>query len=169
MRRFFIIMMVVAQLLWLCAGRAGAGPIYFEGNDCAGVFGQSFASCNIDGSPIIAKWDAGGTWEFNTDVFPDLRADMWTLSPGSWHYDGTGPAIQHFVVKAGPGFYLYDTFGATDWTYTTPLNKNGNPLGVSHLSFYDTAQPVPEPGSMLMFGTGMLFLGNRIRKWGIRK
>jgi hypothetical protein len=95
-------------------------------NDCSGEFGQGFENCTFNESPIIAKYNIGGGWQINTDLFPTVDGSEWTFSPndppegddteGTWTYTpGAGdPDIRYWTAKGGPGFNLF--FDVTDPT-----------------------------------------------------
>jgi hypothetical protein len=182
-------MILVVSLLVALASPAFAAPIEFwidgnagvlySGNDCAGVFGGNFEECvSPSGSPIIAKYD--GKWEVSS-LFPSVTGVEWTFDTtmnfgAGWTYTpGPGdPVITSFVWEQANGFTYF------------PLIYTENPLGrdvqvrfvagslpyqdTSHLSFYDTAHPVPEPGSMSLLGIGLMFCGRLLRKgWGLQR
>ena len=149
------------------------------GNDCSGVFGTGFANCKVPAqysanqSPVIAKFDVDtSSWEFNSALFPGVDATDFTLvinagGTGTWTYspEATDPLITFFVAKGGPNFNLFANGGAPNsGTWVTPTNPaNGQPFGLSHITFYDTgARPpleIPEPGTLALVGLAMLGAG----------
>jgi hypothetical protein len=155
----------------------------FDGNDCAGVFGPNFPNCFApampdegipERTPIIIKFNFNDDGSFGDIEINPLFASIdgsefsftfgdggtgtgtWTYTPGD-----DDPAITAFTAMGGNAFNLYSTEGDyTDVAYSTPINPaNGQPFGLSHLSFYDTDgddQQLPEPGSLAMLGLGLL-------------
>jgi len=146
-----------------------AGPI--PGNDCAGVFGQSFGDCRIpeaydpDMSPIIIKFntfDDDGV-QFPTppslliqvnSIFPSITGEEFRFDcddaaciTGTWTYTpGAGdPVISFYVAKGGDNFNLFNVAGSP----TVGDGQSGTwstPLraGLSHISFYDTDGDTPD-------------------------
>lgn len=142
----------------------------YEGNDCAGVFGANFNSCAYQGSPIIIKFDADGTAEINSALFPTITGREFSFTgldsgSGTWTYTpGEGdPLITAYVAKGGPNFNLFSNDGdPNSGSWATPTNSNNGRLyGLSHLSFYDTGNTVsvPEPAALALFGSGLVGLG----------
>ncbi|WP_008313627.1 PEP-CTERM sorting domain-containing protein [Leptolyngbya sp. PCC 6406] len=90
---------------------------FSSGNDCSGVFGQGFGNCEVNGSPVIAKFDyekTGVEIEINSAAYPSVDGAEWSFAPegaatGTWSYTpGAGdPGIKYWVAKGGPGFNLF--------------------------------------------------------------
>lgn len=151
----------------------------FDGNDCAGVFGQGFADCAIpaaydpDESPVIAKFNfsdngAVTSQEINTALFPSVDGSEWSFDVPAmtWTYNpGPGdPVISFFVAKGSNAFNLFQADDELSDTWFTPDNASGGPAGLSHLTFYDTdgdtpPDVVPEPMTLALVGLGLLGAG----------
>lgn len=176
----------VAFAVALSATSSDAATIVgtFEGNDCSGLFGQGFRNCVIpedidpDQTPIVAKFDFNGSAVSKTTVnplYPSLTGSEWSFDfdAGTWAYaPGPGdPNVTFFVAKGGPGFNLY-SLGDDELTgmFGTPINpNNGQPYGLSHLSFYNdggdtTPDVVPEPATMALLGLGFIGAGYARRR-----
>ena len=142
--------------LVLAAGSAQAGLITvdYAGNDCSGVFGQGFENCEVNGSPIIAKYDFNDNGDVSSvetnSIFPTIDGfefDGTVGSTGSWTYNqGVGdPDVRYWVAKGGPAFTLHYVvadindamcagsasaacldlaLAVTGGTYATPINPN---------------------------------------------
>lgn len=145
----------------------------WSGSDCAGVFGTDFGKCMYNLSPIIAKFDYNaGAWGVpeKNSMFPSITGGEWKFADGEHLFTYTpgpgDPVITHFAWKQANGFKLFFVGGAA---LGQPLSVKFTTLpynDTSHLSFYDSAVPVPEPGGLSLLGIGLLTLANRIRKWG---
>ena len=173
-----------AALMALASATSATLVATISGNDCAGVFGQGFEDCSVNGSPVIIKFDGYGEGSFsnieiNSSLFPTIDGSEFSFdipfpdgSLGDWTYvPGDGdPAITFFVAKGGPNFNLFSVDGGgLSGTWNTPTNSNnGNFYGLSHLTFYDTEGPtpptgLPEPGTLLLLGGALAALSLRRR------
>ena len=182
-----------AAALASCAGLANADLVaLIDGNDCSGVFGQGFDNCKIPAqydpneSPVIIKFAPNANGGLSVDainsLFPSIDGSEFSFSnlgaglgTGTWTYTpGAGdPGINWFVAKAANNFNLFSNLGdPLSDAWITPLNQQGEPRDLSHITFYDTASSssssssssgigsgnVPEPGSsgLAIVGMGLL-------------
>jgi hypothetical protein len=172
------IVALLTVIILTLPGAAGAAFIAtIPGNDCAGVFGTP-PDCTIPGdtfegidtTPLIIKFDfddSGNITATTFGVFLSIDGSEFSFDfgddgntgTGTWTYTpGAGdPIITAFVAKGGPNFNLFSNpDGSITGEFFTPTNpQNGEPFGLSHISFYDT----PEPATLLLFGAGLLGFG----------
>lgn len=107
--------------------------LYENENDCAGLFGQGFDNCTVNGSPIVVKYDqtnGGYNVQVNT-AFPTITGVEFTFSnvapdgsTGTWTYtknDTGDPDIKYWVAKGGNDFLLHWYVPAT---YTCDLTND---------------------------------------------
>ncbi len=93
--------------------------LYNNENDCAGLFGQRFNDCKVNGSPIVVKFDRtdkGYNFQVNT-AFSTITGDEFNFSnvasdgsTGTWTYtkdDPGDPDIRYWVAKGGNDFLLH--------------------------------------------------------------
>lgn len=121
------------------------------------------------GETSASDWGFDGTNEFST---------------GSWTYDSdSGVNIRYWTAKAGNQFRLFwyvsdDDYASCDpeafnlacltaaivtntGTWTTPSNGNGGGAGLSHITFFNSMDPVvvvPEPTTLAVFALGLIGL-----------
>ena len=102
----------------------------------------------------------------NGVVFNNPNSGVFTYSPGvDWDYA---------VMKLGQGQQAYDHIAFENignntfsFDFTNFIDEYGRMQGVSHITFFDgpsDGDPVPEPATMLLFGTGLVGLAGIARR-----
>lgn len=147
------------------------------------VYEGNFNDTYLNGSPLLAKFDVNSTLEsfggtFEPDIMGDRYKEAFTVEAttlkgtkegigGTWSFDPTlvkGMPVLYptkVVVKAGNGWFFYEIpLNATSGEWSTAplatLMPHGNIPGLSHISFYDTAVPIP--AAAYLFGSTLIGL-----------
>lgn len=105
---------------------AGLVQVYYDGNDCAGVFTVGPGECEVNGSPLIAKFDTvdGGGYTTTLGKYPSITGSEFTIEStgqgtGTWSYNAGAddPAVNYWVAKGGPAFHLHYESSCSDGVY----------------------------------------------------
>jgi len=106
-----------------------------------GVFSSANGNPGIPGPIAGLKWDTGGESTTESITIVTDRAPMW------------GDFYAKDGVQAGSFTYAYNTQFGSDTL--APLS-NGNAGGWVMVPDTQSSAPVPEPGTMLLLGTGLM-------------
>lgn len=104
--------------------------------------------------------------DLNGGDIPESRAS----GTGTWAASPAGTNIGFYSVKTGNAFAMYRVFpvdSTGSWS-TFDLWKEGyggnGAIEVSHFTGFNPSAPVPEPATLLLFGTGLVGLAGFARK-----
>ncbi|HPV30943.1 MAG TPA: PEP-CTERM sorting domain-containing protein [Deltaproteobacteria bacterium] len=103
---------------------------------------------------------------FSVDFVMKYEADSFASSPGN-SLKGFNPGLnwEWVVIKTGKG---NDDLNGGWFAYARENNEalsvGDFRYGISHVSFFGNSTPVPEPGTMLLLGIGLLGIGIASRR-----
>jgi hypothetical protein len=116
----------------------------------------------------IANGQAFSVQSFDADTFVHIQGTTSITVTGFFTNGGT--ISQTFITDAigdGPGpnadFQTFALSGFTDLTSIQFLSNN-NAFALDNIYVTTTTAPVPEPGTMLLFGSGLIGLSGALRK-----
>ena len=136
-------------------------------NGVLGLFGDDAYTAD----DFTKEENLTGQW---LDVFSSTSGVGVVDNVYAYSLDSTPPP-EYFLLKLGDGNYsgyshnLYTNADELEWAVIDLAVLGGEPLigitRISHVSEFNGAAPVPEPATMLLFGTGLIGLaGLRARK-----
>ena len=144
--------------------RYSDGTLEAEVADWLGINGYNVSGFTLTDSTadvVFTIWN--GTHDVLDDP-DDSKSGTWAVIP-------PGNTISLYAVKASNAYAMYLVDPADGWgswsTYDLySLGYGGNDgVEISHFTAYNsTSTPVPEPATMLLFGTGLVGISIKTRK-----
>ncbi len=173
-----------ANLVWGTQSGNDCSGFFGQGFENCEVNGSPVIA-KVDYEDTGAEWEINSMFPTITGI--EWTFDDDGAASGTWTYtknDPADPDIRYWVAKGGNGFNLFyhiaddadaaacmganafsseclqQAIVSTTGEWFTPVNPNNDRnFGLSHLTFYDTKESVPEPATI--FGLGAIALASR--------
>lgn len=122
---------------------------------------QAMAQIIVDGtdSLVIQTWNAGSMF-FDIDPysFSGLAFGFYAAEGAYGSYSNirySDPALNNGEIN----MLAFQPSGAVNWVFATEMNDDGGARFDEVVAAAESIAPVPEPGTMALFGTGLIGIG----------
>ena len=121
---------------------------------------------------IFLKADVSSSGGTDTEGLVTLNVtSILDLKSGNWEITDSDPlkdyALSFYGVKSSTEWAMYyvdPALSSGKWSTVHLLNQNDKPRKISHFGGVAESSPVPEPATMLLFGTGLAGLAAVARR-----
>jgi len=158
--------LIIAIALFAAAGGAKADPVTFS--NVVALQNKGATQVDLLSNPGVTLF--GPQITFLVDITGSLPPGGSSLLQITYAESGSAPIVQTFAIPAfgsipPPYTQLFTitspgpTFAGTSATLTVNIPGDG-----SQVYTFSVAQPVPEPATLALLGTGMLGLWSKVRR-----